>query len=47
MERESIGVQVAELAGGLLSLAVQGVILWGVLELACWVFFKVREGKGK
>ena len=35
--------QFIELAGGLISLAIQGAILYGVLEIACRIFFKIRE----
>ena len=40
-------IQFVELAGGLLSLAVQGVILWGLLELGCRIFFKIKEREGE
>ena len=40
---------VAELAGGLLQLAVAGAVVWAVLELGCKIFFTwyEREGKGE
>lgn len=41
-----MGVQIAEMAGGLVSLAIQGVILWVALELGAKIFFWVRERAG-
>jgi hypothetical protein len=38
-----MGVQIAELAGGLLQLLVAGLILWAVAEVGCRIFFWVRE----
>ena len=38
-----MSVQIAEMAGGLLQLAIAGVILWAVAELGCRIFFKIRE----
>lgn len=38
---------VAEMAGGLLLLAAQGLILWGLFELGSKIFFKIREREGK
>lgn len=32
-----------ELAGGLLQLALAGLILWAVAEVGCSIFFKIRE----
>jgi hypothetical protein len=32
-----------ELAGGLLQLALAGLILWAVAEVGCRIFFKIRE----
>jgi len=32
-----------EMAGGLALLVLEGLILWGLLELGCRVFFKIRE----
>ena len=40
-------VQIAEMAGGLLLLAAQGLILWGLLELGSQIFFKWYEREGK
>lgn len=38
-----MGVQIAELAGGLLQLALAGAVLWAVAEIGCQIFFKIRE----
>jgi hypothetical protein len=38
-----MGVQIAEMAGGLALLVVEGLILWGLLELGCQIFFKIQE----
>ena len=32
-----------EMTGGLALLVLEGLILWGLLELGCRVFFKIRE----
>ena len=44
-----MGVQIAEMAGGLIRLALAGAVLWAVLELGCQIFFHYyeREGKGE
>jgi hypothetical protein len=44
-----MGVQIAELAGGLLQLALAGAVLLLVAEVGCRIFFKwyEREGKGE
>lgn len=44
-----MGVQIAELAGGLLQLAIAGAILLAAAEIGCRIFFKwyEREGKGE
>jgi hypothetical protein len=34
---------VAELAGGLIQLALGAALIWGVAELGCRLFFWVRE----
>ena len=36
-----------EMAGGLALLVLEGLILWGLLELGCRVFFKIREKGNK
>jgi len=38
-----MGVQIAEMAGGLLSLAIQLLILTAILEAGCRIFFWIRE----
>lgn len=40
-----MGVQIAEMAGGLLQLALAGLVLWAVAEVACQIFFWARERK--
>jgi hypothetical protein len=42
-----MGVQIAEMAGGLLQLAIAALVLWVVLEVGCSIFFWVRERGGK
>ena len=42
-----MGVQIAELAGGLLQLALWGAVLVLAAELACRIFFWVREREGE
>ena len=42
-----MGVQIAELAGGLLQLAIAGAVLVGAAEIFCRVFFWVREREGE
>jgi hypothetical protein len=41
-----MGVQIAELAGGLLQLAVAGAVLVLAAEVGCRIFFKWHE-RGK
>lgn len=36
-------ITAVEMAGGLALLVLEGLILWGLLELGCRVFFKIRE----
>jgi hypothetical protein len=36
-----------EMAGGLALLVLEGLILWGLLELGCRLFFKIREKGNK
>lgn len=38
---------IAEMAGGLLQLLIAGAILWAVAELACRIFFKIKERESK
>jgi hypothetical protein len=38
-----MGVQIAEMAGGLLQLVIAGLILWAVAEISCRIFFWIRE----
>jgi hypothetical protein len=38
-----MGVQIAEMAGGLLQLALAAAVLVGLAEAGCWLFFWVRE----
>jgi hypothetical protein len=38
-----MGVQIAELAGGLLQIALMGAVLWLAAELGCKIFFTWRE----
>ena len=40
---QEMGVKIAEMAGGLLQLAAQLIILWAILEVACRLFFKWYE----
>jgi hypothetical protein len=40
-----MGVQIAEMAGGLLQLALAGLLLWGLAEVGCRIFFWIRERK--
>lgn len=42
-----MGVQIAEMAGGLIQLAIAALVLWFVLEVGCSIFFWVRERGGK
>jgi hypothetical protein len=45
MGESEMSVQIAELAGGLLQLALAGLVLWAVAETGCKIFFWVRERK--
>ena len=36
-----------EMAGGLALLVLEGLILWGLLELGCKVFFRIKEKDNK
>jgi len=38
-----MGVQIAEMAGGLLQLALWGALILGLAEAGCRLFFWVRE----
>lgn len=38
-----MSVQIVEMAGGLLQLALAGLVVWVVAEVACRIFFKIRE----
>jgi hypothetical protein len=38
-----MGVTIAEMAGGLALLIIEALILWGLLEFGCRIFFKIRE----
>jgi hypothetical protein len=38
-----MGVQIAEMAGGLIQLAIAALVLWVVLEVGCSIFFWVKE----
>jgi hypothetical protein len=38
-----MGVQIAEMAGGLALLAVELLAIWAILEIGCRIFFKIRE----
>jgi hypothetical protein len=38
-----MAVTIVEMAGGLLKLALAGLVLWAVAELGCRIFFKIRE----
>ena len=42
-----MGVQIAEMAGGLLQLALWGAVLVLAAEVACKIFFKWYEKEGK
>jgi hypothetical protein len=42
-----MGVTIAEMAGGMLQLALWGVLIWGLAEAGCRLFFWVREREGK
>jgi len=42
-----MGVQIAEMAGGLIQLVVATLVLWVVLEVGCSIFFWVRERGGE
>jgi hypothetical protein len=42
-----MGVQIAEMVGGLIQLALTGALIWGVAELGSRIFFWIREGKGE
>lgn len=44
---QEMGVKVAEMAGGLLQLALAGLVVWVVLEVGCSIFFWVREREGE
>jgi len=34
---------IAEMAGGLLQLLIEGLILWTIAEIGCRIFFWIRE----
>ena len=36
-------ITAVEMAGGLALLILEGLILWGLLELGCRVFFWIKE----
>ena len=36
-------ITAVEMAGGLALLVLEGLILWGLLEIGCRVFFKIRK----
>jgi hypothetical protein len=38
--------KILEMAGGLLQLALAGLIVWAVAEVGCRIFFWVRERAG-
>lgn len=42
-----MATKIAEMAGGLLQLVIAGLILWAVAEIACRIFFKVKERESK
>jgi hypothetical protein len=45
MGESEMGVQIAEMAGGLLQLALAALVLWAVAETGCKIFFWVKERK--
>jgi hypothetical protein len=42
-----MGVQIAEMAGGIALLIIEAMIILAVLELGCRLFFKIREKGNK
>ncbi len=38
--------KILEMAGGLLQLALAGLIVWAVAEVGCRIFFWVKEKEG-
>jgi hypothetical protein len=38
-----MAVTIVEMGGGLLKLALAGLVLWAVVEVGCRIFFWVRE----
>jgi hypothetical protein len=42
-----MGVQIAEMAGGIALLIIEAMIILTVLELGCRLFFKIREKGNK
>jgi hypothetical protein len=38
--------KILEMAGGLLQLALAGLVVWAVAEVGCRIFFWVRERAG-
>jgi len=42
-----MGVQIAEMAGGLALLAVELLAIWAILEVGCLIFFKIRKRNEK
>jgi hypothetical protein len=40
-------ITAVEMAGGLALLVLEALILWGLLEFGCRVFFKIREKGNK
>jgi hypothetical protein len=40
-----MGVQITEMAGGLLQLALAAAVVLGLAEVGCKIFFWVRERK--
>ena len=42
-----MSVQIVEMAGGLIQLAVAALVVWVVLEVGCSIFFWVRERGGE
>jgi hypothetical protein len=45
MGESEMGVQIAEMAGGLLQLALAAAVVLGLAEAGCRIFFWVRERK--
>jgi hypothetical protein len=42
-----MGVQIAEMAGGLALLVIEGLAIWGLFELGSQIFLKIKTRQEK